>query len=499
VPSYWVVLLIAFVFAAFALTLLFTKRPWVDEAWNTGPALDLVTRGRLGTLLLDPKGSHLRLNKIDAVLQGINDRTYYIMPLQFLQLAAWGKLFGFSVFSMRMPSVFWGAIALVSVGSIVRRLYTGRGAALIAVAVLAVDFGFVKAAADARVDMTCAGLSFAALAIYLHFREANFLRAVVGAHMLTALATFAHPNGAFAAAALLLTMLWLDRGRMRLLTLLWVSAPYLLLGAFWAIFCMQAPADYLAQISASTAGRGSDIPAPWRGVWRELNGRFRNHFFPEGGAAGKLKIVGLLVYLAALGTLASARKLRRTSGCRLLLSLTLFELLCLSVFANNKNTYYIVNILPYFAAATGIAISYLWSSYGPPVRVLCTIALVAYGLVQTAAEANLGLITSGYRKEYMPVVSYLKSTLQPDDLVMGAAELGYALGFRNPQLVDDVWLGYWSGRRPTVVVVDRWYYGLVMEGAVARGIPTPGYFAEVLKNFRLVQDLKGYRIYRRVK
>src|ERR1022692_3881221 len=173
-PASWGTLTIALVFIAFALALVFTKRPWVDEAWFAGPALDLVTRGKFGTLLLDPAGSHLRLYKADAVLQGINEHTYWVMPIHLLQLAAWGKLFGFSVFSMRMPSLLWGGIALASIGLIVRRLYEGRWAPLIGAAVLAVDFGFVNGSADARMDMTCAALGFAALAAYLSLREANF-------------------------------------------------------------------------------------------------------------------------------------------------------------------------------------------------------------------------------------------------------------------------------------------------------------------------------------
>jgi hypothetical protein len=59
---------------------------------------------------------------------------------------------------MRMPSVLWGGVALASVGFIVRRLYVGRGAALVGVGVLAIDFGFVNGASDARMDMTCAAL-----------------------------------------------------------------------------------------------------------------------------------------------------------------------------------------------------------------------------------------------------------------------------------------------------------------------------------------------------
>jgi 4-amino-4-deoxy-L-arabinose transferase-like glycosyltransferase len=228
------VLLIALVFGAFALALLLTKRPWVDEAWFTGPALDLVTRGKFGTLLLDPAGSHLRLYKPDAFLRGIDQHTYWVMPLHPLQLAAWGKVFGFSVFSMRMPSLLWGGITLAGLGVIVRRLYGRRGAALMAAAVLAVDFGFVNGAADGRMDMTCAALGVAALAVYLSLREANFPGAVMAAHALAAGAVFTHPNGVFGSVGLLLTMLWLDRRRVRPLTVALIAVPYLVFGLLWA-------------------------------------------------------------------------------------------------------------------------------------------------------------------------------------------------------------------------------------------------------------------------
>jgi 4-amino-4-deoxy-L-arabinose transferase-like glycosyltransferase len=497
VPDSWWAVLIAAVFTAFALMLLFTKRPWVDEAWFTGPPLDLVTRGKFGTFLLDPAGSHLRLYKPDAFLRGINEHTYWVMPIHLLQLAAWGKLFGFSVFSMRMPSVLWGGVALASVGSIIRSLYGGRGAALIGAAVLAVDFGFVNGAADVRMDMTCTALGLAALAVYLGFREANFSGAVIGAHTLAAAAVFTHPNGIYSSAGLVLAMLWLDRHRVRPLTVALMAAPYALFGVLWGIYCLQAPEDFKAQFSANAAARASDAGAPWRGIWRELNGRFRNHFWPEDSRAGKIKIVGLVVYVAALTTLLSARKLREKDGCRLLLYLTLLQFLCLSLFSSFKATYYIIYILPYLAVATGIAASYLWSSYGTRVRVLCASALLSYLAVQTAAVTNLSMATSGYRKEYTPVVTYLKSILKPDDLVMGTSELGFSLGFENPQLVDDVWFGYWSVRRPTVLVVDRWYYAPVIEAAASRGMPKAGYYDTLFKSFHLIREMKGYRIYRR--
>ncbi|MEO8368103.1 MAG: glycosyltransferase family 39 protein [Candidatus Solibacter sp.] len=498
-PVKWGILSIGLVFAFLVLLLVFTRRPWVDEAWFTGPGLDLATRGSFGTLLLDPAGSHLRLNNVNAVLQGIDRHTYWVMPFHLVQLAAWGKLFGFGIFSMRMPSVFWGAVTLLSVGFAVRRLYAEPAAALIAAGVLAVDFGFLNAASDGRMDMTGTALGFSAISAYLCLREKSFRRAVIGANVLAALAVFTHPNGVFGAAGLLLTMLWLDRKQvLRPLPVVWIAAPYLLLGGLWAIYCSQAPAEFMAQFSANAAARGNELWKPWRGVWREIDGRFRNHFFPEGSTFGKLKILGLLIYLAALATLASARKLRREDGCRLLLCLTLLQFLCLAVLAQTKNTYYIVYILPYFAAATGIAASYLWSTNGPGVRFLCATALLAYFAVQTTAVLKLALSTAGYRKEYTPLVQYLKANVQREDLVMGSAELGYALGFYNSQLVDDVWLGHWTGRQPTIVVVDRWYYQEVFATAAGRSIPSPSYFDTFLRDFRLVYDSKGYRVYRRI-
>jgi hypothetical protein len=74
--------------------------------------------------------------------------------------------------------------------------------------------------------------------------------------------------------------------------------------------------------------------------------------------------------------------------------------------------------------------------------------------------------------------------------------LGFSLGFENPQLVDDVWFGYWSGRRPTILVVDRGYYEPVIEAATSRGMPRPGYFDGLFKSYELVREFKGYRIYR---
>jgi Dolichyl-phosphate-mannose-protein mannosyltransferase len=341
-------------FLLLACSQVLTKRPWVDEAWFAGAALDLATHGRLGTPVLDPAGSHLRLYKPDAVLTGIGEHTYWVMPLHLLQLAAWVSVFGFSVFTIRMPSVVWGLVTLASTGIIVQRLYGSSSAALIAMAVLAADFGFVDTAADGRMDMTCAGLGFAALAVYLSLRETNFQRALAVSHSLAAAALLTHPNGLLGGVALLLTVVYLDRGRWKPAALWPTVLPYLAGIGAWLLYALRSPFEFWAQFSANSAGRSNDLLMPWRGVWREITGRYLTHYWPSGSWPGKTKIIGLLFSVVAIAIVALSPQLRKAAGCRLLATLTAARFGLMSVVASAKFTYYMVYMIPYFAALAGL-------------------------------------------------------------------------------------------------------------------------------------------------
>ena len=490
---------IALAFLVCSCAVLFTKRPWVDEAWFTTPGLNLVTHGSFGTLLLEPTGSNLRLLKPDAVLKGINEHTYWVMPLHLLVLALWGMLFGFSVFSIRVPGMLWGLITLASVGVVVRRLYPeGRNAPYIAAGVLALDFGFVNFATDGRMDIMCSALGFAGLAAYLTMRDRNFHRAVAVSHILAAAACFTHPNGAFGSAALVLAMVWLDRDRIRPATVAFMLTPYALGAALWAAYCAQAPGDFLAQISANSAGRMSSVLAPWQGVWREIHDRYLTHFWPEYSSLGKLKSTGLFLSAAAMVSVAATRALRQSTGCRLLLALTGLRFLLLALGASVKYPYYLVHILPYFAAVIGIAVSHAWPSRGAKAQLLLSGGLAAYFGVQTLVLLHETVLLRGYRNEFVPVVEYLRSNAGPGDLIDGSSEIGFGLGFYDRRLIDDVWLGYWSGKRPSLVVVDPRHYAEVIKTATLKGMPAPGYFVwQLTSQFVLVKEFRGYRIYRR--
>jgi hypothetical protein len=497
----WTFVAIALLFLILAGARIATKRPWVDEAWFTGPALDLVTHGRFGTPVLEPTGSHLILYKPGAVLTGINQHTYWIMPLYSLSLAAWGKVFGFTVFSMRVPSLFWGVLLLGCIWIIVRRLGGSSGAAALATAILAVEFGFVDAGSDGRMDMMSAALGFAGLAAYLTLRERSLLRAALIGHALCAVALFTHPNGMFAAASLVFCMLWLDFRRVISVKFAGaVAGPYLAGAMAWGLYIARAPAEFAAQFGANSAHRSGDLLHPLQAVYKEFAERYLLHHFlpPSGGAFAWMKIIGLLLFAGAMAAVIAIPALRRHPGYRLLVWLALLRFLMMSVGASWKLEYYLVHATPLYAAIAGIAGWWFWTQPRRMGRMIAAAALGGYFAVQLAVFAHLATAISAYSKKYVPAVNYVKSILRPDDLVAGAADLAFGMGFYNPQLVDDIWLGKRSGKRPTIVVVDDWYYGEVVMANIPTAAVYNRWVNDQLKHeFSLVKELDGYSIYRR--
>ena len=494
-------LAIALVFVLLAGVQVITKRPWVDEAWFTGPALDLTTHGRFGTPVLDPTGSHLTLFKPGVVLTGIDRHTYWIMPLYPLTLAAWGKVFGFSVFSMRVPSLFWGLLLLGSLWVMVRRFGGSEGAAALAAAILGVEFGFIDSGSDGRMDMMSAALGFAGLAVYLSLRERNLLRAVLAGHALCAASLFTHPNGMFAAASLMICILWLDLRQVSVKLAGAIAAPYVVGMLAWGVYILRAPAEFIAQFGANSSHRSRALLNPFKAIWDEFVMRYlQHHFLPwYGGPAACMKVIGLLLFMGAFALMLATPELRRPSGFRLLLWLAGLRFLMMSVGASWKLEYYLVHAVPLYAAIAGIAGWWLWNQQDRRRRLTAAAALGFYFAVQLAVFAHLVSAVSAYRKKYLPAVNYVKSILRPNDLVAGSADLAFAMGFYNPQLVDDIWLGHWSGKRPTIVVVDEWYYGECMIMSEATAVPYTSWVADELKSrFTQVKKFDGYSIYRRV-
>jgi hypothetical protein len=465
------------VFVLLSIGTILTKRPWCDEAWFASPALDLVENGRMGTHILEPTGSHLSVLKPGVRLDRIDQHTYWVTPVYLLVLALAFKLFGFSLTVARLPALIWGGGGLAAWYVIVRRLDGSRQLAILTLFLIGVDYAFVDAASDVRMDMMCAALGFIAMAVYLALRETRFLAALLLSQAAAALSLFTHPNGLLASAALLFMLVYLDRERLSWQVAPLMGAPYVVAGVGWLSYILRDWTAFVAQFGANAGSRLAGLSAPLEAIRLEVSLRYlENHFLPsDGGLNGRLKLLILLAYLAALVFMIATPALRRNPGYRLLLHIAGLRFLMMAWGASLKTASYLVHIIPFYAFFLACVTAWLWQRSSRVRWVTASVICLVVGLQLTWSVYRI-LWQRPYQTQYLPAVQFLREHMTQEDLVCGSADLAFALGFFNPRIVDDLWIGRWSGKRPTIVVIDHWYYNGVMVGFKEA---SPGYLPYV--------------------
>lgn len=453
-------LLIAVVVAlylALAIGASLTKAPWHDEGQFANPALNLAARGFMGTTVLDASVPWLK---------GIGQHTYWVMPLYLVNLAAWFKLFGFSLLSMRALSVGWGLVALGSWYSIMKSLTGERRVALLTLSLLALDYIFLMNASTGRMDMMCAALGWAACAVFLRLRERHFPLAVVLGQALVVAGGLTHPNGILAFAGLLFLTLYFDRRRINPRVVALAALPYLLGAAGWGWYVLQDREAFLAQFGGNVGGfsgmsgdvnRWVGLTAPWTGIKLEITERYLNAFGLAAHSQGvaRLKLLVLLIYLAGLVGVLSARRLRQHTAARTVLLLFAIYFVLMALVEGHKSDIYLVYSVPLLVALLALWLAWCWRERALP-RWLLAGTMAGFLMLQAGGVAYLTR-QNHYESKYQPVVNFLKGRgeQQPGRRLTGSSELAFELGF--DRLTDDVWLGYYSGARPDVIVVNRRY------------------------------------------
>ena len=447
--SICLVLVAAFFYFGAAYKIAVSKEPFIDEGWFASPAYNLAFHGFMGTTVMEPRGTWLAKE-----LKGIHEYTYTIMPLYLLAEAFWYRLFGFGLVQMRLMSTFWGAIALAALYFIVERLTQNLLAAGLTVLFTAFDVTFLWSAADGRMDMMCVGLGLAGLAAFLLLREKNFSQSLLAANFLIAASIFTHPNGVFWALCLAVLAFSQDREKLRM-THLWTFAPYLFFAAGWGMYIAKRPDYFVAQFSANsnppTGTRVAGILHPDIAAQREY-GRYWGNFadstwaWPAWPTAIWIPVLYWIVSAAAYLHFRATRE--KGLG-------TVLQLLVLCVFAmmfgdGLKAENYLAMVMPLYAAVAAVWLS----SPRQPRRTL----FLGYGLLGAilflqTATLHEKLRVNPMRDEYRPIVAYLKKF--PSAHVDGDAVLGFEFGY--DRLTDDARVGLYSGRKPELLVVDRWY------------------------------------------
>ena len=481
--------LIALAYLGLGLTNITLRAPWCDEAWFGSPAYNLAQHGFMGTTVLDPASSTWK----NVRLTGIDRHTYWVMPLNLLLNAAGFRVAGFSVVWMRLLSLFWGLLALAAWGVILRKLAVGEALIAGALGLIAIDYHFLMQASDGRMDAMALSLGWSGIAAYLLLREHSLPLAACIAASLTALSFFTHPNGAMLACILLSTALYFDRRRIRFSTLALAAAPYLALAAGWALYILQSPSDFAAQFLGNLSGRGPTIATPLAALQLEITARYLDSYglAAWSSLSGRLNAIPLLLFLAGAALCLLVREIRQHPAYRLLLLWTGIVVFYLTEFEGLKTAYYLLYLTPLYSMLLAVAAAWCWRAR-PRWRVPLAAILLAFVALQ-AARTPISDLRNSRHSAYDPAVAYLRAHYQPSTFIMGGAGLLFGLG-PDWHVLDDVRLGYHSGRRAAVLVIDPHWEDSMQMLALNRPLIAAFVTHLIETEYREVYNQHGYRI-----
>lgn len=439
---------IALTYLVLSIGTALTKLPFSDEGYYANPAFNLNSGRSMGTPVLETAGTSLR---------GLEQRTYWIMPLYIVTQAGMYKLFGTGLFQMRLLSTAWGLLIVFSWLVILRTLFEEKAVALLASALIALNFHVVIIGSVGRSDVMCAALGSAALAAYLWFRERDLAAAVFVSQALVVSSGLTHPNGIFYLGGTVVLMFHLDHGRIAWRHLAIAAVPYVIGGASWAAYILQDPSDFIAQFGGSASGRTWGLTSPLAALKAEITVRYLNSygFGPKSAGLSRLKLLVLLAYIAGIAGALLTSRVRKHPSFRLLLVLTTLVFVMMALFEGSKQDWYLIHIIPLLGAVLAVWIHCCWKSRTLPASML----LLGVGsfIILNVGIVTLLIFRNDYQTRYVPAIRFLESKLDDHTLVMGSAELAFRIGF--DKVKDDYRLGYYSRRRPSLIVVDENYEG----------------------------------------
>jgi 4-amino-4-deoxy-L-arabinose transferase-like glycosyltransferase len=374
------------------------------------------------------------------------------MPLYTFVEVPWYGMFGFSLVTQRLLTVVFGGIVLWCLYLLVKKLST-PWAATIALMLLCCDFEFIRLSADARMDMMCAALGLAALAIYVHLRETRLRSAVLLANAAAAGSCMTHPCGFLPLTGLWFLMFYLDRRRLRLADLAVGATPYVVVLALWGAYISRAPAEFMAQmrgngngVQADIGGRSrfGDLSNPLKAFSAEIHIRYfasyHSHMVP----------ICYFIGLAAIVYLAWRTRQKDHVIFAVLGVLYFFELMLLD---GLKSPMYLDQPLPILAAAVAIALCSV--KLRSRLRTGIVIGL-AVGLMlgrQALTFYHFGNDAEGSRA-YFAAADLVAANHARGEEVIASSELAYKLGLYNG--VDEDWrIGYTTGKKPEFIVLGR--------------------------------------------
>jgi 4-amino-4-deoxy-L-arabinose transferase-like glycosyltransferase len=420
--------------------------PLLDEGWFASPPYNLLHHGNLGTTTIDPTGYLMR-----PELTRIDQRTYWVLPFSFLAQSAWYFVTGFGLFQMRLLSVLFGAAGAFAIYRLMIRLTGDQLGSAIATLLFVQDNTILFRSANGRMDVMCLGLGLVGQAAYVSLRKRSLPVALLTSGTFLSLALLTHPNAIISVLTVIATALILDAPRLKFSHIVPFAAPFLVGGLLYAAWAARDLVAFKAQLTGNHASERMQLLDPIHAITEEII-RYRKAFYKaeyEPGAFAPFKLILLAAWFGGfIGNLA-VRGLRDRATIVLAAS-GLIPVVVLTFF-NAKNMYYLVFIVPFFAANAGMFFSYLWQKRGNAAKAaMAGLALTL--LVSAAVNIKRAVAVPKGAAAYRQRVAAIKTVMPPQGKIMGPATLAFGLGF--DRVVQDDNLGFFSHRCPGLIVDD---------------------------------------------
>jgi 4-amino-4-deoxy-L-arabinose transferase-like glycosyltransferase len=470
-------------YLALAIGRTVTDSPGCDEGWFASPALNLATNSHMGTTVIEE--SNL------GMTTGIHRFTYWIMPLNVLTQAAWYKVFGFGLFSMRSISIISGLLALAAWLSIMQSLSGDRKVTIVALVLIALDFAFIRSASSGRMDMMSAALNFAAFAAYLRLRDRNLTLAILVSQTLVVASGLTHPNGFLGFIGLVFITLYFDRRSLRWRHVLLAVAPYAVGLVAYGLYVGHDPDLFITQLGGNGGGRLWGVTNPWGALKLEIAERYLGL---SGAGPNYLKISLIVAYALGIGGAMFTREIRQHKGFRALMIIIILFFTYLTLFEGTKLYLYMVHITPLYAVLLAAWISWCWRTRSAPRWI---IAPAFCGLILLHLTGSIYVVLrNSYQNSYLPAISFLNQHSDQNTLIMGTAEMSFGLKFPET-LLDDKWLGHNTGRTPDFIVEDTRYEQEQLWAQTRRPEIYEHVRTLLTRQYQQVYNQASYRIYAR--
>jgi hypothetical protein len=190
---------------------------------------------------------------------------------------------------------------------------------------------------------------------------------------------------------------------------------------------------------------------------REFMLRYASNFgWYRGEFWDRVELFSLLSYTAAVAGCVLTAKIRQDRRFRILLLLGGMDFLVMAFLDGLKASAYLVHTLPICAALLAIYAFHIFEVGRPAAKWAVSLVLVVFGVVQVTTTAGY-LMYQPVRSDYENATAFLRRA-GPKSQITAGGEFAFSLGF-DGQMMDDMRLGYFSGKRPEFLVLNAIYRG----------------------------------------